>query len=77
MIRPRKDSEFASVGVVSGTSLEGMQLTNFALYYHQYIGFPDIIIYDSGILNSDEEGVKFSGYFGNDWSVERGEFINQ
>jgi len=77
MIRPRKDSETASVGVVTGTGLAGMEIANFALYYHQYVGFPDIIIYNSEILKSDEDGIKFIGYFGNDWSITKGEFIQK
>jgi poly(3-hydroxybutyrate) depolymerase len=76
-IRPRKDSEFASVGVVSGTGIEGMRLANFALYHHPYISFPDVTVYDSGILKSDNDGIMITGYFGNDWSIEKGEFIQQ
>jgi len=77
MIRPRKDSEFASVGIVAGTGIEGMEMADFAQYYHPYISFPDITIYNSQIKDSDEKGVKSSGYFGNDWSLEDGEFIEQ
>lgn len=77
MIRPRKDSEIASVGVISGTGIEGMKLVNLAPYFDQYIGFPDVVVFDSGILQSDESGVKLIGYFGNDWSVEKGEFISK
>ena len=77
MIRPRTDSEFASVGVVSGTGIEGMRLANFAQYHHPYLSFPDIVIYNSDIKNSDEQGVKLTGYFGNDWSLEKGEFVSQ
>lgn len=75
MIRPRKDSEFASVGVVSGTGIKGMNMVNFAPYHHPYVSLPDLVIYNSGIVESDEEGVKMTGYFGNDWSVETGEFF--
>jgi len=35
----------------------------------------DIVIYNSDILKSDEEGLKFTGYFGNDWFLEKGDFI--
>ena len=77
MIRPRTDSEFASVGVVSGTGIEGMRLANFAQYHHPYLSLPDIVIYNSDIKNSDEQGVKLTGYFGNDWSLEKGEFVSQ
>ncbi len=77
MIRPRTDSKIASVAVVAGTGLEGMQLANLAQHSHPYLSFPDIVIYNSGVLQSDEKGVKFVGYFGNDWSLQNGEFINQ
>ncbi|MFO7446445.1 MAG: prolyl oligopeptidase family serine peptidase [Ignavibacteriaceae bacterium] len=77
MIRPRTDSDFASVGVVSGTGIKGMKMANLAPYSHPYVSLPDVTIYDSGILQSDEEGVKFTGYFGNDWSLEKGEFISK
>ncbi len=77
MIRPRKDSETASVGVITGTGIEGMKLINLAPYFDQYIGLPDILIYNSGILQSDESGVKLAGYFGNDWSIEKGEFVSR
>jgi Prolyl oligopeptidase family len=77
MIRPRPDSKIANVGIISGTGTKGMELVNFAQYFDQYMNLPDIVIYDSGILKSDDQGVKFTGYFGNDWSLKNGEFINQ
>jgi poly(3-hydroxybutyrate) depolymerase len=77
LIRPIKDSEVASVGVVGGTGIEGMKLANFAESYHPYVSFPDVVIYNSDIINSDEKGVKLTGYFGNDWSLESGEFLGQ
>lgn len=77
MIRPRKDSEFASVGIIAGTGIDGMKLANLAQFSHPYVSFPDIVVYNSGVLNSDEEGVKFAGYFGNDWSLEKGDFISK
>lgn len=74
-IRPRKDSKFASVGFISGTGIKGMKLANLAQYSHPYMSFPDAVVYNSEVLNSDEEGVKCAGYYGNDWSVNKGEFI--
>ncbi len=75
MIRPRKDSDIANVAVVGGTGLKGMRLSGLAMYYQQYTGLPDIVIFDNDIVKSDSDGVKFSGYFGNDWSLENGEFV--
>ncbi len=76
-IRPRNDSEIASVAAVSGTGITGMKLANFTPYYHPYINLPDVIIYNSEITKSDDEGIKFIGYFGNDWSIDTGEFITK
>ena len=77
MIRPRPDSKVANVGVISGTGIKGMELANLAQYFDQYMNLPDIVIYNSGILKSDEAGVKFTGYFGNDWSLKSGEFVSK
>lgn len=77
MIRPRTDSKIASVAVVSGTGIEGMKLADLANYSHPYVGFPDVIVYNSDILKSDEMGVRYTGYFGNDWSIQNGEWICQ
>lgn len=77
VIRPREDSKIASVAAVSGSGYEGMELANLADYFDQYVNLPDIVIYDSGILKSDDNGVKFTGYFGNDWSIKDGEFVTK
>jgi hypothetical protein len=77
MIRPRTDSKIASVAVVAGTGIEGMKLADLAQYSHPYVSFPDVVVYNSDILQSDEKGVKYAGYFGNDWSLPNGEWIFQ
>jgi fermentation-respiration switch protein FrsA (DUF1100 family) len=77
VIRPRKDSEIASVGVVSGTGITGMNLAGLVSYYHPYTNFPDIVIFNKDITSSDEEGILFTGFFGNDWSIKNGEFIEK
>jgi fermentation-respiration switch protein FrsA (DUF1100 family) len=77
MIRPRTDSDVASVGVIAGTGPEGMKLANLPHFHHPYVSLPDIVIFNGGVMNSDIEGVRLTGYFGNDWSMESGEFIRQ
>jgi hypothetical protein len=54
-----------------------MKLAELAQFYHPYLSFPDLVVYDSKIIESDDQGVRFIGYFGNDWSIEKGEFINK
>lgn len=72
---PRKDSEYASVAVVSGTGLEGMKAANANQYFAGGSGFPDYMVFSSDMLAEGEKGVKMAGFFGNDWSVEKGEKV--
>lgn len=74
-IWPRRDSKVASVGVVAGTSPEGLRLTGNRPYLYAGFALPDIVIFDSGILQKGTEGIKVAGFFGNDWSVAEGDFF--
>jgi hypothetical protein len=74
-IYPRPDSDFASIGVVAGTGMEGMRSLAPNDYFSGITGFPDLLIFDVNWLRDGIEGIRASGFFGNDWSVEKGEFI--
>jgi hypothetical protein len=74
-IRPREDSKVASVGVVSGTGIEGMRLTTNRNYLYAGRAYPDLIVFDSSMLEGKTESLKAAGFFGPDWSVSRGEFV--
>lgn len=71
---PRPDSEYASVGVVAGTGIEGMKALAPNNYFSGITGFPDLMIFSTEWLRSGLEGIRVSGFFGNDWSVENGDF---
>jgi hypothetical protein len=73
-IRPRPGSNEASVGVVSGTGVVGMRLANRLPYLNPGIGLPDCTVLDARVLTSGDAGILLTGFFGLDWSVERGEF---
>ncbi|MCC6678963.1 MAG: prolyl oligopeptidase family serine peptidase [Phycisphaerales bacterium] len=73
-IRPRPGSGTASVGVVSGTGPAGMRLTDRLPYFLSGVGYPDVTILGPEMLEQGGPGVRATGYFGNDWSVERGEW---
>ena len=77
MIRPRPDSKVANVGSISGTGIKGMELVNIVQYFDQYMNLPDVVIYNSDILKSDDQGIQFTGYFGNDWSLKSGDFVSK
>jgi len=72
---PREDSKTASVAVIGGTGKLGMQATNANQYFAGGSGFPDLMIFSADMLQSGFKGVKMAGFFGNDWSVDKGEFV--
>ncbi len=71
-VRPRSGSNFATVGIVSGTGASGLRLTNRRPYLAPGIAYPDVTVFhDSG----EGEVVAGAGFFGNDWAVSTGEFV--
>lgn len=74
-VYPRPDSRTGSVGVVAGTGLEGMKATYPNDYISGITGYPDLLIFNVDILKDGIRGVEVSGFFGNDWSVEKGLFV--
>lgn len=71
---PRSDSANAYVAVVAGTGGAGMRLTDRAPYFVSGTGFPDLLVWTPETLASGPGGVRAAGFFGNDWSLERGDF---
>ena len=74
MAYPRPDSETAMVAVVAGTGILGMKLTNTRPYLYSGWGIPDCLVFDASAAEDPEKGLRAVGYFGTDWSVEKGEF---
>lgn len=73
-VRPRLGSDVALVGVITGTSVEGMRLTNALPYFVSGIGYPDCIVLSKDVLTRGNAGILFAGFFGADWSVVNGDF---
>jgi pimeloyl-ACP methyl ester carboxylesterase len=73
-LRPRPNSDTACVGVVSGTGIVGIRLTDRLPYFLSGVGFPDCIVLGSETLSQGSAGIRVAGYFGLDWSVTAGEF---
>ncbi|MFM7149257.1 MAG: hypothetical protein ACKO23_05400 [Gemmataceae bacterium] len=63
---PRPNSAVATVGVVGGTGLHGLRLTDRIPYFASGAAFPDWTVLDG-------KGVRGAGFFGNDWTLEHGE----
>jgi fermentation-respiration switch protein FrsA (DUF1100 family) len=74
-LRPRPDSDRASVGVVAGTGMTGMRLTERLPYFIAGVAYPDCTVFSSRGLEQDGSGVQAAGFFGTDWSLESGEFV--
>jgi dienelactone hydrolase len=73
--RPRPGSDIASVGVVSGTGMEGFALSHLVLYLEPGVGLPDLTAFNSDVLTKGDAGVMLTGFFGLDWSLQSGEFV--
>ena len=73
-IVPRKDSDIASVGVVTATGSKGMKATYMNHYLVNGTTFPDVLLFDDEVLLNGMPAVKCAGFFGNNWSVETGDF---
>lgn len=72
---PRADSDFASVGVVTATGIKGMKGAYANDYLVNGTTFPDFMLFDHSMMQKGLDGVAASGFFGNDWSVENGDFV--
>ncbi|WP_159473321.1 prolyl oligopeptidase family serine peptidase [Dyadobacter sp. 3J3] len=76
-IWPRKDSKTESISVISGTGIKGFKAANANQYFSGGSGFADLMIFSAEMLKSGADGIKMAGFFGNDWSVEKGEFVKK
>lgn len=73
-LRPRSDSPTASVGVVAGTGIVGMRLTNRMPYFVSGASYPDLTVFAPEMLTEGSRGIRRAGFFGPDWRIESGEF---
>jgi pimeloyl-ACP methyl ester carboxylesterase len=73
-LRPRPGSDRASVGVVSGTGMTGLRLTGRLPYFVSGVAYPDCAVYRLGRVKEGKSALCAAGFFGNDWSVDAGEF---
>ncbi len=74
-VRPRPDSDTASVGAVAWTGPAGWAAAGSGQYFISGAGFPDVLLFGAEMLRSGTAGVRLIGWFGNDWRFETGEFV--
>lgn len=76
-VRPRKESAVACVAVVGGTGLSGLRVADRMPLFLSGASYPDLTIAGADMLTDGTAGVVCAGFFGNDWSVERGQITWQ
>ncbi|WP_242695915.1 alpha/beta hydrolase-fold protein [Desertivirga brevis] len=74
---PRSDSKKASVAVIGGSGLLGMKAADANQYFAGGSGFADYMIFKADLLEKGASAIKQAGYYGNDWSLEKGQKISQ
>ncbi|MDB6038789.1 MAG: Alpha/beta hydrolase family [Verrucomicrobiales bacterium] len=74
-LRPRPGSDIASVGIVAGTGLSGFKLTDRIPYFSAGVAYPDCTVFNTEVLAKGTDAVLAAGFFGPDWSIEKGEFL--
>jgi hypothetical protein len=76
-VRPRPGSDSACIGVVGGTGMPGLKLTERLPYFVSGVAYPDFAVFSAKDLQQGGSGLKAAGYFGVDWTVKSGEFAWQ
>ena len=74
-IYPKENHEFASIGVVTASGIRGMHAAYANDYLENGTFYPDLLLFNDEMPKNGLSGIKGSGFFGNDWSVENGEFV--
>ncbi len=73
-IRPRPGTAGASVGVITGSGLTGLRLTERLPYFSSGVAYPDCLVLRAKTVLENSAASIAAGYFGADWGVESGEF---
>ena len=73
-LQPNRTDPHALVGVVAGSGMPGLRLTERLNYFMSGGGFPDCLVIGSEMLTRGADGLRVVGFFGQDWQVDSGEF---
>ncbi|WP_083421743.1 carboxylesterase family protein [Arsenicibacter rosenii] len=72
---PIRGSANASVAVIGGTGLKGMQAANANQYFAGASGFPDFMIFGLDMVKNGSKGVRMAGFFDNDWKLSPENYV--
>jgi hypothetical protein len=76
-VHPRTDCDQGQVGVVAATGTKGMRAAMRTPVFSAGVGIPDLVAFRANMLTDGATGVIEAGYFGNDWSVDRGTWMRR
>lgn len=81
-VYPRADCEQGQVGVVAATGIKGMRAairtTVFSpVVFSDVSGGADLVAFRAAMLTDGAAAVIEAGFFGNDWSIDRGTWIRR
>jgi hypothetical protein len=76
-VYPRADCDQGQVGVVAATGTKGMRAAMRTFVFHWTISIPDLVAFRAAMLTDGATAVIEAGFFGNDWSIERGTWIRR
>jgi hypothetical protein len=76
-LRPRPGSPVACVAAVSGTGLAGLRLCDRRPYLAPGFAYPDLTVLRPPAAPTSAPCAIFAGFFGEDWSVETGEWAGE
>ncbi|GEM_PF-130761 len=69
-VYPRPGSQRAMVGMIGGSGLPGMRLTERLPYFVSGVAYPDWTLLEPEMLRSGTAGVRAAGFFNNDWQID-------
>jgi hypothetical protein len=73
-LRPHPTSDSAMVAAIGGTDLAGMKSGTRLPLFSSGTAYPDAMIASPDFLKDGIDAVRRAGFFGPDWSIEKGEW---
>ena len=74
LVWPIKNSSIASVAVIGGTGLRGMNAATANQYFAGASGFPDFMIFGIDLMQKGPSEVKMTGFYDNNWELKGKDF---
>ncbi len=76
-VLPRVDCDQGQVGVIAATGELGWRAAMRTPVFVAGVGIPDLVAFRASMLKDGSQAIVEAGYFGNDWSVEYGTWMQR